>query len=341
MIESVSPAASSAEVIAARATAREAAPWRGGRARAPVRLIGAPVELGASLSGCQMGPAALRTAGLVAALAALGHTVEDLGDLAPRRVALDSAALPAGARNVVEIAGWARSLSDQAFARLQAGDMPIFVGGDHSLSMGTVNGAARHAAAQGRELFVLWLDAHADYNTPATSPSGNLHGMPAALICGEPGLDAIFGDEPRMRVPPRNLSILGVRSIDPGERELLAARGVDVIDMRLVDERGVGPLIESVLARVAACDGLLHVSFDVDVLDPALAPGVGTAVPGGLTYREAHLAMEMLHDSGLVCSVDVVELNPFLDERGRSALTTVELVASLFGRRVFDRRSGR
>jgi arginase len=163
---------------------------------------------------------------------------------------------------------------------------------------------------------VLWLDAHADFNTPATSPSGNMHGMSAALLAGEPGLEAVFGDEPRAPIEPRQLHLFGVRSLDRGERELLRARGINVIDMRLIDEFGVGVLLRRVLDKVAAAKGLLHVSLDVDFMDPSLAPGVGTTVPGGATFREAHLVMELLHDSGLVASLDVVELNPFLDVRG-------------------------
>jgi arginase len=215
--------------------------------------------------------------------------------------------------------------------------MPVFLGGDHSLSMGSVNGVARHAAETGRELFVLWLDAHADFNTPASTPSGNMHGMSAAFLCGEAGFEEVFGDEPRRPIDPANLHLFGIRSIDRDERNLLVARGIDVVDMRLIDEHGASVLIRRVLERIASRDGLLHVSFDLDALDPALAPGVGTDVPGGLTYREAHLVMEMLFESGLVASLDIVELNPYLDDRGRSARLAVDLVSSLFGRQVFVR----
>jgi arginase len=205
--------------------------------------------------------------------------------------------------------------------------------------MGSVNGVARYAREAGRELFVLWLDAHADFNTPATSPSGNMHGMSAALLAGEPGLEAVFGNEPRAPIEPRQLHLFGVRSLDRGERELLRARGINVIDMRLIDEFGVGVLLRRVLDKVAAAKGLLHVSLDVDFMDPSLAPGVGTTVPGGATFREAHLVMELLHDSGLVASLDVVELNPFLDVRGRSALLLVDLIDSLFGRQIIERET--
>ena len=205
---------------------------------------------------------------------------------------------------------------------------------------GHVSGVARHAAEAGRPLFVLWLDAHADYNTPETSPSGNMHGMPVAFFCGEDGFDGILPATGRW-CPPSNVYQLGIRSIDPAETRRDRRRGVDVFDMRTVDERGAGADLRDVHRTVAEAHGLLHVSLDVDFLDPDVAPGVGTIVPGGATYREAHLVMEMLCDSGLVGSLDVVELNPFLDERGKSARIMVELVASLFGRPVLDRRRRR
>jgi len=184
---------------------------------------------------------------------------------------------------------------------------------------------------------VLWLDAHADYNTPATTVTGNMHGMSAAFLCGEPGLDGLLGDQPRVSISPDQLDLFGIRSIDPLERDLLRDRRIAVADMRAIDEFGVGVLIRRIIERVKARNGVLHVSFDVDFMDPAVAPGVGTTVPGGTTYREAHLVMELLHDSGLVRSVDIVELNPFLDERGRTARIAVELIGSLFGLQITDR----
>ena len=211
------------------------------------------------------------------------------------------------------------------------------MGGDHSLSMGSVNGVARYWQEQGRPLFVLWVDAHADYNTPATTITGNMHGMSAAFLCGEPGLESLLGDQPRVSITPDQLDLFGIRSIDPLERKLVRDRRVAVADMRAIDEFGVGVLIRKVIERVKARNGVLHVSFDVDFLDPEVAPGVGTTVPGGATYREAHLIMELLHDSGLVRSADMVELNPFLDERGRTARVAVELVSSLFGEQITDR----
>lgn len=295
------------------------------------------MEEGAGTPGSAMGPRMLRTAGLLTALRDLGCAVEDRGDLVLPTSLPEPPDGPANARNFPAIAGWSRLIARETHAALAAGRLPIVIGGDHALSMGSVSGVARHCADAGRPLFVLWLDAHADFNTPATSPSGNMHGMSAAMLTREPGLEAVMGSEPHGAVDPRNLTLFGIRSIDRAERELLRARGIEVFDMRLVDEFGVAVLIRRVIERVAAAGGHLHVSLDVDFLDPALAPGVGTTVPGGATWREAHLIMEMLHDSGLVGSLDVVELNPFLDERGKSALVLVDLVASLFGREVYAR----
>ncbi len=302
-----------------------------------VALLGAPIEIGASQRGTLMGPAALRTAGLLTLFDALGFAVEDHGDLSIGEVAELADEPPDSARHYREIQRWIRLLSKRAYELARSGAIPIFLGGDHSLSMGSVNGLARHWREAGRELFVVWLDAHADYNTPATTLSGNMHGMSAAFLCGEPGLDGLLGDEPRASIDPDRLELFGVRSIDRLEKDLLRTRRVSVADMRQIDEFGVGVLMRRVIDKVKARNGVLHVSFDVDFLDPSLAPGVGTTVPGGATYREAHLVMELLHDSGLVRSADIVELNPFLDERGRTARTAVELIGSLFGQQITDR----
>jgi arginase len=302
-------------------------------------VIGAPIEDGAGVPGSIMGPAALRTAGLIRTLRDLGHEVDDRGDLRLPDGTPEPVSIPGSLRNLASVAGWSRLLCRETYTMAKSGHVPIVIGGDHSLSIGSVSGVARHCAEAGRELFVLWLDAHADFNTPATSPSGNMHGMSAAALCGEPGLDGIFGNEPHGSVDPKNLCLFGVRAIDRGERELLHLRGVDVVDMRRLDEFGASALMRRFIERVRERNGVLHVSLDVDFLDPLLAPGVGTTVPGGATFREAHLIMEMLHDCALVGSLDVVELNPFLDERGKSALLLVDLVASLFGRQIVDRRT--
>jgi arginase len=302
-----------------------------------VALLGIPIEIGAGQRGALMGPAALRTAGIGRLLEQQGLIVEDHGDMARPNVTGVNDPAPANANFYGEIQAWIGAVSARAYELASSGAVPIFMGGDHSLSMGSVNGMARHWAKAGRPLFVLWLDAHADYNTPATSITANMHGMSAAFLCGEPGLDGLLGDEPRSPITPDRLDLFGIRSIDPLEKNLVSRRRIAIADMRAIDEFGVGVLIRRVIERVNAQDGVLHVSFDVDFLDADVAPGVGTTVPGGATYREAHLVMELLHDSGLVRSVDIVELNPFLDERGRTARVAVELIGSLFGMQISDR----
>ncbi len=309
----------------------------GSRAPRRIAVVGAPIDMGASQRGTLMGPAALRTAGLLTVLTSLGFEVIDHGDITVADMADLADPPPERTNHYRDIQRWTRALSSHGYELAQSGAIPLFLGGDHSLSMGSVNAMARHWRKQGRELFVLWLDAHADYNTPATTLTANMHGMAASFLCGEAGLDGLLGDEPRASIDPDRLELFGTRSIDRLEKELMRERRISVADMRAIDEFGVGVLIRRIIDKVRARNGVLHVSFDVDFLDPDVAPGVGTTVPGGATYREAHLIMEMLHDSGLVRSLDIVELNPFLDERGRTARTAVELVGSLFGQQIIDR----
>ncbi|WP_315739097.1 arginase [Bradyrhizobium sp. SZCCHNR1093] len=302
-----------------------------------IAVLGAPIDLGASVRGTLMGPAALRTAGLITVLESLGLDVTDYGDVGIADMTEPGDEPPVKAKHYRQIQRWSRVLARRSHELAQTGAIPMFLGGDHSLSMGSVSGIARHCREIGRELFVLWLDAHADYNTPETTITANMHGMSAAFLCGEPGLDGLLGDEARTPITPDQLELFGIRSIDRAEKELLRLRRISIADMRAIDEFGVGVLTRRILDKVRARNGVLHVSFDVDFLDPEVAPGVGTTVPGGATYREAHLIMEMLHDSGLVRSVDIVELNPFLDERGKTARVAVELIASLFGQQITDR----
>ena len=264
-------------------------------------LIGAPIDSGQKRAGCLMGPDAYRVAGLGGSITDLGHKVSDWGDLV---------------------------LPD-----LQPAHCPNPA--VHSLALGSVSGAARHAAAVGRPLFVLWLDAHSDIHTPLTTQSGNLHGTPVAYIAGHTGFDA-FPPFPKP-VPEDQICLYGIRSVDPAEHAALLKTDVVICDMRVLDERGIVAPLREFLDRVRAENGMLHVSLDVDFLDPSIAPAVGTTVPGGTTFREAHLVMELLHESALVTSLDLVELNPFLDERGKTAKLMVELVGSLMGRKVFDR----
>ncbi len=298
------------------------------------RLVGAPVQDGAGRLGCEMGPSALRTAGIEAAIAELGHEVYDLGNVTPpppQPMVHGNTMLKA----LPEVSAWTAALAEAAYVASD-GAMPVFLGGDHSLSAGTVAGMARRAAEAGRPLFLLWLDAHPDFHTLDTTISGNLHGTPVAYAVGQPGFEGYF-PELAAKVNPQNVCMIGIRSVDPAERRALSAAGVTVHDMRAIDEHGIAAPLRTFLARVEAENGMLHVSLDVDFLDPGIAPAVGTTVPGGATFREAHLVMEMLHDTGLVTSLDLVELNPFLDERGRTATLMVDLVASLMGRRVMDR----
>ena len=302
-----------------------------------IAVLGAPIEIGASQRGTLMGPAALRTAGLLTVLEELDFTVEDHGDLTVGGVAPLMDTPPENTKHYREIQRWIRTISARAYELAKTGAIPIFLGGDHSLSMGSINGVARHCREQGRELFVMWLDAHADYNTPVTTITGNMHGMSAAFLCGEEGLDGLLGNEPRAPIDSSRLELFGTRSIDKLEKDLVKLRRISVADMRKIDEFGVSVLIRRVIDKVKAVDGVLHLSFDVDSLDPEVAPGVGTMVPGGATYREAHLIMELLHDSRIVHSLDIVELNPFLDDRGRTARSVVELIASLFGQQITDR----
>ena len=295
-------------------------------------LIGAPVDSGKRRPGCLMGPDAYRTAGLGATLESLGHSVADMGNLSPATHAPDTGDGPLFAPN--ETIGWTNRLIRAAEEAMQRG-LPIFLGGDHSLSLGSVPGVANHAAKVGRPQFVLWLDAHTDYHTPLTTDSGNLHGTPVGYFTGRPDF-AGFPPVPNP-IPQENVCMIGLRSVDRPEREALQATAIHRHDMREIDEQGIVRPLTAFLDRVAAENGMLHVSLDVDFLDPDVAPAVGTTVPGGATVREAHLVMEILHDSGLMTSLDLVELNPFLDERGRTAHLMVELCASALGRRVFDR----
>ena len=297
-------------------------------------LIGAPIDEGQRRLGCIMGPAAYRVAGLATAIAELGHVVTDLGDLA--LPPLEPAHCPNPlVHSLAQILGWTQVLAASVDDALTQGALPIILGGDHSLALGTVAGAARHAKRMGRPLFLLWLDAHSDFHTPLTTTSGNLHGTPVAYVAGREGF-APFPPFPAP-IPADNICLFGIRSVDPAEHAALLHHDIFINDMRVLDERGIVAPLREFLAKVRAEGGMLHVSLDVDFLDPAIAPAVGTTVPGGATFREAHLVMELLHESALVTSLDLVELNPFLDERGRTAILMVDLVGSLMGRKVFDR----
>jgi arginase len=295
----------------------------------PVSLIGAPTDIGAGHRGALLGPEALRIAGLGEALTARGVEVLDRGNLSgPRNPWLGPVG---GYRHLDEVVAWNRAVMDAVEAELQAGRLPILLGGDHCLGIGSITAVARHCRRTGKSLRVLWLDAHADFNTFDVTPSGNIHGMPVACLCGigPDALTRLGGSAPA--VQPAQIRQVGIRSVDAGEKRLIKEHALDVYDMRYIDEVGMKRAMEQALAGMDA-DTHLHVSFDVDFLDPGIAPGVGTLVPGGPNYREAQLVMEMIADSGRMASLDIMELNPALDTRNATALLAVDLVESLFGK---------
>ena len=295
----------------------------------PVSIIGAPTDIGAGHRGARLGPEALRIAGIGEALAARGVDVIDRGNLDgprnPWQPPVD------GYRHLPEVVAWNRLVMDAVLAELHAGRMPILLGGDHCLGVGSITAVANHCRDTGKQLRVLWLDAHADFNTSQVTPSGNVHGMPVACLCGigPRELTELGGPAPALR--PDQIRQIGIRSVDEGEKRLVKQYGLDVYDMRYIDEVGMKRAMEEVL------DGMddnthLHVSFDVDFLDPSIAPGVGTTVPGGPNYREAQLVMEMIADSGRMASLDIMELNPVIDSHNATAELAVDLVESLFGK---------
>ncbi len=300
-----------------------------------VSLIGVPTDVGAGTRGARMGPEALRVAGLAQAIEAFGHEVRDCGNLGgpanPWQPAVN------GYRHLAEVAEWNRTLHTAMLAELQQNRLPIMMGGDHCLGLGSISAVARHCKATGRKLRVLWLDAHADFNTATLTPSGNIHGMPVACLCGHGPAELVDMGGPGHRLHPRDIRQVGIRSVDPGEKRMLAELGIEVFDMRFIDEMGMRHTMELALALVDA-NTHLHVSLDVDFLDPDIAPGVGTTVRGGPTYREAQLCMEMIADTGKLASLDVVELNPALDVRNQTAELAVDLIESLFGKSTLMRQ---
>jgi len=276
-----------------------------------------------------MGPEALRVANLAARLGRRGLTVVDRGNLAgplnPWQPPVD------GYRHLPEVVAWNRAVYEAMYRELHDGNVPIMLGGDHCLAIGSITAAARHARETGKKLRVLWLDAHADFNTSQITPSGNIHGMPVACLCGHgpDELTILGGTKPATQ--PDVFRQIGIRSVDEGEKKFVHEAGIDIYDMRYIDEIGIKASMEEALADIDQ-DTHLHVSFDVDFLDPTIAPGVGTTVRGGPNYREAQLVMEMIADTGRVASLDIVELNPAFDKRNQTAKLAVDLVESLFGK---------
>ncbi|MGN6729442.1 MAG: arginase [Rhodanobacteraceae bacterium] len=300
-----------------------------------ISLIGAPTDIGAADRGASMGPEALRVAGLAQALSARGLDVVDVGNLGGP---VNPVKPPhEGYRHLDQVIAWNRAVMDAVSAELAQDRLPVLLGGDHCLAIGSISAVAAHCRKHGRKLRVLWLDAHADFNTSEITPSGNIHGMPMACVCGlgPAALTGLSGRSPA--VDASNIRQIGIRSVDAGEKKLVHDIGLEILDMRYIDEVGMKR------AMIEALSGMdrnthLHVSFDVDFLDPSIAPGVGTTVPGGPNYREAQLCMEMIADSGRLASLDVMELNPAFDNHNQTAKLAVDLIESLFGKSTLMRR---
>jgi len=298
-----------------------------------IRVIGVPLDLGQSRRGVDMGPSAVRVAGLEARLEALGFVVEDAGNIAVALPEQKKEGHPR-AKYLKEITATCTKHAELVLKTLEAGKTPIVLGGDHSVAAGTVAGVAEFFRKQNQKLGLLWIDAHTDINTPESSPSGNVHGMPLAAIMGlgPPELANIFGFSPK--VAPENCVLVGVRDIDAAEKENVRRAGIEVYTMRDIDERGMRAVMEDALRAAGRGTAGYHVSLDMDWVDPEDAPGVGTPVRGGATYREAHLAMEIIADHGRLTSFEIVEVNPVIDEHNRTADLAVELTLSVFGKKI-------
>lgn len=298
-------------------------------------LIGAPTDVGAGARGSSMGPEALRVADIQPILAGRDLDVLDMGNLSGPA----NPWLPAenGYRHLAEVVAWNHQVFAAVASALAQQRMPVLLGGDHALAIGSISAVVQHCRQNNKKLRVLWLDAHADFNTSLITPSGNLHGMPLACLCGDgpESLTGLSGRTPALSIS--QIRQLGVRSVDAGERQRVHEADLDVFDMRYIDESGMRYTMEQMLAGIDA-DTHLHVSFDVDFLDPEIAPGVGTPVPGGPSYREAQLCMEMIADTGCLASLDVMELNPARDVRNRTAVLVVDLLESLFGKSTLMRK---
>jgi arginase len=301
----------------------------------PISLIGAPTDIGAGARGASMGPEALRVARLHSTLVSHGLEVIDRGNLTgppnPWQPPVD------GYRHLDDVVAWNQTVHEAVLAELRLDRLPILLGGDHCLGIGSISAVARHCREVGKKLRVLWLDAHADFNTSELTPSGNIHGMPVACLCGfgPQALIEIGGHVPALN--PKVIRQIGIRSVDAGEKRLVHEQDLEVFDMRYIDEMGMRHTMELALATLDA-NTHLHVSFDVDFLDPDIAPGVGTTILGGPTYREAQLCMEMIADTGRLASLDVMELNPALDVRNKTAELAVDLIESLFGKSTLMRK---
>jgi arginase len=298
-----------------------------------VHVLGVPMDLGSGRRGVDMGPSAIRIAGLDARLVELGHKVIDEGDIVIKNVE-ELKVVNDKARYLPEIARAAGTLAKKIDRIMTLGHFPLVLGGDHSIAVGTVSGIAAFAQSQGKKIGLLWVDAHGDINTPETSPSGNIHGMPLAALLGFGASELTGVAGPSPKVDPANVALVGIRSLDAGEKKRLNESGVQVHTMSEIDRHGVEIVMKKALARVTDGTDYVHVSFDLDAVDPTVAPGVGTPVKGGLDYREAHLVMEVIADHGVMTSLEIVEVNPILDHGNASAAFAVELVQSAFGKKI-------
>ena len=300
-----------------------------------ISLIGAPTDIGAGMRGASMGPEALRVANIVSVLQSHGLEVIDQGNLSgPANPWLPPVN---GYRHLAEVVAWNISVHSAVYSALEQGYLPILLGGDHCLGIGSISAVARHCRSAGKKLRILWLDAHADFNTSVLTPSGNIHGMPVACLCGHGPRELIEIGGHVPAIDAKSIRQIGIRSVDAGEKKFVHEMDLEVFDMRYIDEMGMRVAMENALMGIDE-QTHLHVSFDVDFLDPDIAPGVGTTVRGGPGYREAQLCMEMIADTGLLASLDVMELNPALDERNRTAELAVDLIESLFGKSTLMRK---
>ncbi len=301
--------------------------------RSHIAIIGGPLDMGADRRGVDMGPSAVRVACLNSKLTALGYTVDDLGNVQVTQPETQPEGSPR-AKYLPQITDTCTRLAAMVDEAMGRGETPLVLGGDHSIAIGTVAGASIHMHRQEQKIGLIWIDAHADMNTPESSPSGNIHGMPLACCMGlgPDELTRIGGFAPK--VDPKNVALVGIRSVDELEREYVQRSGVRAFTMRDIDERGLRAVIEEAIAIASDGTAGFHVSLDMDAMDPTEAPGVGTPVRGGLSYREAHLAMETLCDSGRMLAMEVVEVNPVIDEVNRTGLLAVELVLSAMGKRI-------
>jgi len=298
-----------------------------------IHVLGVPMDLGSGRRGVDMGPSAIRIAGLHDRLKDLGHRVLDEGDLIVRNMEEIRAGDPR-ARYLREITRASKILSARVARIMSRKHFPLILGGDHAVAIGTISGIASYCRRTRKKLGLLWVDAHGDINTPATSPSGNIHGMPLAAVLGlgPKDLTRVGGRAPK--IDPEHVALVGIRSLDPGEKKHLKETGVQVFTMADIDRQGIHRVMKKALARVGAGTDYVHVSFDLDAVDPTVAPGVGTPVKGGLDYREAHQIMEFISDARMMTSLEIVEVNPILDEKNASADFAVELVQSAFGKRI-------